>query len=452
VTGTDDVNITQLIDGRPFSRLATLVLIQCAIIILLDGADSIGIGLTAPSIAQSIGVSMASFGPIFAIGQAGVMIGALLLGPLADRVGRKSMIIGATAGFGLFTLLTAFCTSYEQLFLCRLLAGLGLGGVTPNAVALTSEYAPKTSRSSVVAVMWAAFPLGGVCIGLLSAYLIPSFGWQSVLIVGGIVPLIVCAIALVGLPESLAFLATRGLATSNIRTILGRLAHDVPTTADTRFSVDEKKLAGLPIKHLFIGGRAMTTLLLWVTCFTSFLILIFTISWIPALLRANGVSMAQVGFAIALHSIGSAIGSGSIGRIMDRIGTYSVLLTAFGIAAVATAALGFAVSSFWQLAVVIALSGCFAGASQAGVIALAAVTYPVAVRSTGVGWAFAAGRLGAVVGPLVGGVMLGWSWPTGLILLMIAVPALIGAAAVAALRLQSRRSAPSAGRVATVQS
>jgi AAHS family 4-hydroxybenzoate transporter-like MFS transporter len=434
------------------SRLATLVLLQCAIIILLDGTDSIAIGLTAPAIAKSIGVSMASFGPIFAIGQAGVMVGALLLGPLADRVGRKSMIIGATAAFGAFTLLTAFCTSYEQLFLCRLLAGLGLGGVTPNAVALTSEYAPKTSRSAVVALMWAAFPLGGVCIGLMSAYLIPSFGWQSVLIVGGIVPLIVCAVALVGLPESLAFLATRGLATPRIRAVLSRLAPDVPTTGETRFTADEEKLPGVPVKHLFSGGRAVTTLLLWVTCFVSFLILIFTISWIPALLRANGVSMAQVGFAIALHSIGSVIGSSTVGRIMDKVGAYSVLITTFLIAAVATAALGFTVSSFWQLAVVIALSGCFAGASQAGVIALAAVTYPVAVRSTGVGWAFAAGRLGAVVGPLLGGVMLGRGWHTDVILIVVAVPALIGAAAIALLLLHGRRGADTAPLAATARS
>jgi len=452
VSGTNEVSITHLIDGRPFSRLATLVLLQCAIIILLDGTDSIAIGLTAPSIAKSIGVSMASFGPIFAIGQAGVMIGALLLGPLADRCGRKSMIIGATAAFGAFTLLTAFCTSYEQLFLCRLLAGIGLGGVTPNAVALTSEYAPKNSRAALVALMWAAFPLGGVCIGLMSSYLIPSFGWQSVLIVGGIVPLIVCAVAIVGLPESLAFLATRGLATPTIRATLGRLAPDVATTGDTRFTIDEEKLPGVPVKHLFSGGRAATTLLLWVTCFASFLILIFTISWIPALLRGNGVPMAQVGFAIALHSVGSAVGSSTVGRIMDRVGTYSVLITTFCIAAVMTAALGFTVSSFGELAVVIALAGCFAGASQAGVIALAAVTYPVAVRSTGVGWAFAAGRLGAVVGPLLGGVMLGWGWHTDVILIVVAVPALIGAAATALLLLHGRRSAKTMPIVATARS
>jgi len=437
---TPDVNVTQLIDERPFSRLGTLVLIQCAIIILLDGTDSIAIGLTAPSIAKSIGVSMASFGPIFAIGQAGVMVGALLLGPLADRFGRKSMIIGATAAFGVFTLLTAFCTSYEQLFFCRLLAGLGLGGVTPNAVALTSEYAPKHSRSAVVAVMWAAFPLGGVCIGLMSSYLIPSFGWQSVLIVGGIVPLIVCAVALVGLPESLAFLATRGLVTPSIGAIVSRLAPDIPITGDTRFTVDEEKLPGVPIRHLLSGGRAVTTLLLWVTCFTSFLILIFIVSWIPALLRANGLSMAQVGFAIALNSIGSAIGSGSVGRIMDGIGKYGVLITTFGIAAIATAALGFTANSFTQLAVVITLSGCFAGASQAGVIALAAVTYPVAMRSTGVGWAFAAGRLGAVVGPLLGGMMIGWGWHADRILPAVAVSALIGAAAIILLLLHNRRA------------
>jgi AAHS family 4-hydroxybenzoate transporter-like MFS transporter len=300
--------------------------------------------------------------------------------------------------------------------------------------------------------MWAAFPLGGVCIGLMSAYLIPSFGWQSVLIVGGIVPLILCAVALAGLPESLAFLATRGLASTRIRAVLARLAPDVPTSAATRFTVDEEKLPGVPVKHLFSGGRALTTLLLWVTCFTSFLILIFTISWIPALLRGNGVSMAQVGFAIALHSIGSTIGSSAVGRVMDRVGTYSVLITTFLIAAVTTAALGFTVTSFWQLAVVIALSGCFAGASQAGVIALTAVTYPVAVRSTGVGWAFAAGRLGAVVGPLLGGAMLSRGWHTDVILIVVAVPALIGAAAIALLLLYGRQRADTAPLAATARS
>jgi MFS transporter, AAHS family, 4-hydroxybenzoate transporter len=452
VSTIQDVNVTELIDGRPFSRLAMLVLIQCAIIILLDGTDSIAIGLTAPSIAKSIGVNMASFGPIFAIGQAGVMVGALLLGPLADRFGRKSMIIGAAAAFGVFTLLTAFCTSYEQLFVCRLLAGLGLGGVTPNAVALTSEYAPKNSRSAVVALMWAAFPLGGVCIGLMSSYLIPRFGWQSVLIVGGIVPLIVCTIALAGLPESLAFLATRGVATPSIRAILSRLAPDIPTTGDTRLIVDEEKLPGVPVRHLLSGGRAVTTLLLWIACFTSFLILIFIVSWIPALLRANGLSMAEVGFAIALNSIGSAIGSGSVGRVMDRFGKHRVLITTFCIAAMTTAALGFTATSFTQLAVVIALGGCFAGASQAGVIALAAITYPVAMRSTGIGWAFAAGRLGAVVGPLLGGVMLGWGWHTDRILMAVAVPALIGAAAIALLLLHGGRSAQAPPLVATARS
>jgi len=214
----------------------------------------------------------------------------------------------------------------------------------------------------------------------------------------------------------------------------------VETGGDKRFTVDEEKLPGVPVKHLFTGGRKAMTLLLWVTCFTSFLILIFTISWIPALLRANGISMAQVGFAIALNSIGSAIGSSSVGRIMDKLGGYSVLIATFCIAAVTTSALGFAVSSFWQLAVVITLSGCFAGASQAGVIALAAVTYPVAVRSTGVGWAFAAGRLGAVVGPLLGGIMLGWGWHTDRILMVLGGPALIGAAAVVAMMVLGRRN------------
>lgn len=437
------VNVTQLIDARPFSRLGTLVLVQCIVIILLDGIDSIAIGLTAPAIARTIGIGMASFGPIFAIGQGGVMIGAVVLGPLADRLGRKRMAVAATAVFGIFTLLTAFCGTYEQLFVCRLLAGLGLGGVTPNAVALTSEYAPRKVRSAIVAAMWAAFPLGGVVVGLLASYLIPSFGWQSMYYVGGAVPLLMALLAALSLPESPAFLASRGLDRGAIRAVLARLAPDVRTEADTAFVVDEDRLPGVPVKHLFTGGRAATTLLLWITCFTSFLILIFVVSWIPALLRGNGLSMAQVGFAIALNSLGSTIGSASVGWLMGRLGQYRVLIVGFCLAAVATAALGFSASSFSQLAVVIALGGCFAGASQAGVIALVAVTYPVAVRSTGVGWAFAAGRLGAVTGPLLGGFMLAGGWQIDRIMPAIGIPGLVGAAAVVLLMLKSwRQGAP----------
>jgi MFS transporter, AAHS family, 4-hydroxybenzoate transporter len=175
-------------------------------------------------------------------------------------------------------------------------------------------------------------------------------------------------------------------------------------------------------------------LLLWVPFLSSFLILIFVTSWIPTLLRAGGLSMAQVGLAIALNSLGSFFGSGAVGRLMDRYGTYTVLIPAFILASSAAGLLGFSTANFPSAAVVITLSGFFAGASQTGVIALAAVTYPVAIRSTGVGWAMAIGRLGSVIGPILGGIFLSWHWHVDVIFPVIAAPALVGALCVFLIR------------------
>jgi len=229
------------------------------------------------------------------------------------------------------------------------------------------------------------------------------------------------------LPESVSFLITRGLNRDGVRQIVHKLAPEISVTPDVRYLVNEEKLSGAPMKHLFTERRAALTLLLWVPFFTSFMILIFVTSWIPTLLRAGGLSIAQAGFAIALNSFGSFVGSAMVGRLMDRFGAFSVLIPAFLLASIATGFLGFSTATFATAALVISLSGLFAGASQTGVIALAAVVYPVAIRSTGVGWATAIGRLGAVVGPLLGGVFLNWSWRVDQILLVIAAPELIGA-------------------------
>jgi AAHS family 4-hydroxybenzoate transporter-like MFS transporter len=227
-------------------------------------------------------------------------------------------------------------------------------------------------------------------------------------------------------------LLARGLDTKNVRATVSKLAPELPLDDNTRYAVTTEKLPGAPMKHLFTEGRAPVTLLLWVPFFTSFMILIFITSWIPTLLRANGLSVAQAGFAIALNSLGSFVGSGSVGRLMDRFGAYNVLIPTFVLASIAAGLLGFSLTSLGTAAIaVITLSGLFAGASQAGVIALAAVVYPVAIRSTGVGWAMAIGRLGAIVGPMLGGMLLGWHWSADQILLVIAVPELIGALCVA---------------------
>jgi MFS transporter, AAHS family, 4-hydroxybenzoate transporter len=267
----------------------------------------------------------------------------------------------------------------------------------------------------------------------------PTRGWEPVFFIGGILPLIIAVMLAVWLPESMTFLVTRNWKLGKVAEIVKTIDPNVLATASTKFATDETKLAGTPVKHLFIEKRAMVTILLWVGFFCSFLVLVFVSSWIPSLLRAAGLSMSQAGLAIALNSVGSAIGSSIVGRLMDRFGRYLVLLLAFFTAAVTTGALGFATSSFGAVAIAIALSGCFAGASQSGVIALAAVTYPVAVRSTALGWAIAVGRLGAVVAPLLGGLFVAGAWPVQDILVAISCSSVVGGLAVLLLRSLAAR-------------
>jgi len=355
-------------------------------------------------------------------------------------------MIGAILLFAIFTLATVWVRSVDELIALRFLTGLGLGGVAPNAVALTSEFAPKRLRAAFVSLQWSAFPLGGVAIGLLGSILIVSWGWQSLFLIGSIVPLVLVVVLIFTLPESVSFLLTQGLDGEGVTRTIQKIAPEIAASPQTRYTVSEEKLPGAPMVHLFTEGRAALTLLFWVPFLSSFLILIFVTSWIPALLRAGGLSMAQVGLAIALNSLGSFFGSASVGRLMDRHGAYAVLIPAFVLASLAAGLLGFSTANFPMAAFVITLSGFFAGASQTGVIALAAVIYPVAIRSTGVGWAMAIGRLGSVIGPILGGLFLGWHWPVDLIFPVIAAPALLGAVCVFSIRqLLASRSASMGG-------
>ena len=339
--------------------------------------------------------------------------------------------------FGVFSLLTVWAGSFDQLFALRLLAGIGLGGAAPNVVALASEYAPKRMRSALVTLLWAAFPFGGVLMGLLGGY-----PWRTIFYLGGMVPLVIAVVLLALLPESPAFLVTRGASPKRVAAIVSRIAPDLPPAALEQFTVTEEKLTGVPMKHLFSSGQGYATAMLWIMFFCDFLILVSVNAWMPALLRANGFSVARAGFAIAWNSIGSTAGAILVGRLMDRFGAYGVLNIAFLAAAMFVAALGFGSTSFSTIAILATFSGFFAGAAQAGVVALAARTYPVAVRSTGIGWAMAVGRLGAVVGPLAGGILLTRNFPASRVFLSFAIPGLCGAAAVLLLRSSTRAPVP----------
>jgi len=423
---TDDVNVTRLIDDGPLTRFQIGTIVCCALVSALDGIDSQSIGVAAPFIAEGLGIKIANFGPIFSSALLGATIGAASFGPLADQLGRKTLLIVACALFGVFTILTAFADSVPMLMIFRVLAGLGLGGATPCFIALTSEYAPARLRSTLVTLMWSAFPLGAMLGGLLNSYLITQLGWRAIFYIGGVAPLCLALVLFFYLPESIKFLLVRRNDSKAVARILARFRSPL-VRDDSHFVLDERPLPGASIGHLFSEGRALGTLLLWVPFFMGFGILTVAVLWTPALLRLNGISPANTAFVVAFNGLGGFIGQSTAGRLIERFGVLRILFPAFLLGAAATVGLGYGASSVALAATFIGLIGVFMGFGTGGAIALAATIYPTPIRSTGVGWGMAMGRFGQIVGPLIAGAVLGAGWTAGRIMIVIACGGLIAA-------------------------
>jgi AAHS family 4-hydroxybenzoate transporter-like MFS transporter len=433
------VNITDLIDSSRVNSFQIRVFVLCGLVALLDGVDTQSIGVAAPFIGEALHIPMASFGQIFSAALFGAMLGALTFGPLADRFGRKVMLVIATLVFAAFTFATPYSDSLGVLLACRFFAGIGLGGATPCFIALTSEYTPARIRARVVTAQWAAFPLGGMLGGLLNSYVIAALGWRALFYIGGIAPLVVSVLLAWLLPESLRFLLTRRADdTARIGRITAAL-YGKALPAGVRITSSEEKLAGLSVKHLFMENRAVTTLLLWVPFLVGFGALAVVTLWTPALLRQHGIAASSTAFVVAFNGLGAVIGQSSAGRLLERFGLAPVLVPAFVLGAACTAALGYATASVAWSATFVGLVGLFLGIGTAGAIALAATIYPTVIRSTGVGWAMGMGRFGQTLLPLASGIMLGWGWSNDSMLGAVGASALIAALFIVVLHLRMQR-------------
>src|SRR6478752_1401831 len=419
-SGPLDVN--KLIDDRGLSRFQIAVVVLCALVAMLDGADTTSIAIAASTIAGLLNFPVSAFGLVFAAGTLGAMLGAMTFGPLADRFGRKRLLVVSTVLFGIFTLLVAHAQSYSALVLYRVIAGFGLGGATPCFLALVSEYVPRQVRGTVVSVLWAAFPLGIMLGGFVSSYLVTAFGWRMIFYVGGVLPLIVAALLTLMLPESLQFLIGRRGDTAQAARILARI---VPGAVhqDAVLTVERDALPGVPVKYLFTEGRALSTVALWVPFFAAFAVLSAVVFFTPALLRsAGGVASAASNGALvnAFHGLGALLGMAVAGQLVDRFGPTRVLSAALLIGAVCTAALGPSVTSISLAATATAAVGFFVGIAGSGCIALAAIIYPPEIRATGIGWGMAMGRGGQVAAPLAAGQIIGATGDGSVMLLVMA--------------------------------
>ncbi|WP_321911899.1 MFS transporter [Burkholderia cepacia] len=313
------INVSTLVDDMRFTRLQFLVVALCALVGLLDGADTQSIGVAAPFIASALALKVGSFGPVFAASQLGAAIGALTFGPLADRFGRKTMLIVAVVLFAVFTLATISAASLPALITVRFFAGLGLGGATPCFLTLTSDYSPRKQRGTIATIIWSAYPLGAALGSLMNGYILSHFGWQSIFYIGGVLPLALAIVLLLFLPESVQYLAARGSSTDRIGAILYRMGYTFAGQS-VRFVADGKKLIGAPVRHLFSESRGTTTVLLWMIFLLAFATTNVMVMWTPTLLHRNGLEPSATAIVLAFFNIGAFVGMASAGRLVDSFG------------------------------------------------------------------------------------------------------------------------------------
>jgi AAHS family 4-hydroxybenzoate transporter-like MFS transporter len=438
------MDIAGVIDSHPLGsfQIGVMVLIGC--VVVMDGFDVQTIGFVAPALTQDWRIDATTLGPIFGAGLLGMLVGSMLLSILADRVGRRPVLIGSTTFFSLCMLATAAAGSVPQLVFLRFLTGLGIGGVMANAVALASEYAPRGQRASLLMWISCGFTGGAIAGGLISASLIPWGGWRSVFVVGGVFPLGIAALMYSGLPESLLFLASRQKDRDELQRLLRRIAPEVDPSRDRHAARPEAVRGRGSAIDLFRDGRALMTLLLWLISFANLLNLFFLANWLPLLSTRMGFGPSTAVLMGTALQFGGLIGAIFMGPLIDRHGYYRVLGPVFLIAALAVTAIGSPSLPTPILILVIFVAGICVVGSQPALNALASTLYPTEIRATGVGWSLGVGRAGAIVGPVVAAELVALDWSSQSLFLAASIPAALSWLLAIGLAVVTRRRPDSA--------
>jgi len=420
------VDVHKLIDEAKFNGFHWQVLFWSALIIIFDGYDLVIYGAVLPVLMKEWNLSPLQAGSLGSYALFGMMFGAMIFGPLADRYGRKWVIAICVVLFSVFTFLNGFARDPFEFGICRFLAGLGIGGVMPNVVALMTEYSPKKMRSTLVAIMFSGYSVGGMLSAGLGILLIPQYGWSAVFYVA-IVPLLLLPIILYFLPESVGFLL-RAKRDAEAATMLSRLEPGFRPQAGDRYAFPTGQTPHAPLVALFKEGRTLSTVMFWVTFFMCLLMVYALGSWLPKLMNKAGYELgSSLSFLLVLN-LGAIAGAVGGGFLADRLHLKRVVITFFVIAATSISLLGYK-NPTGVLYVLVALAGATTIGTQILLYAYVAQFYPMAIRSTGIGWASGVGRSGAIIGPLLGGTLLAMNLPLADNFLAFAIPGAIAALA-----------------------
>jgi AAHS family 4-hydroxybenzoate transporter-like MFS transporter len=433
------INVGRFIDERPLSAFQIRTICLCALVVGLDGFDAQALGFVAPALAKDWQLARGALGPVFGASLFGVMIGSLLFGALADYLGRKWLVIAGVLVFALGTLATSKATGISELLILRFVTGLGLGGVLPNTIALTGEYSPQRRRTLMIMLMFMTVSLGSAIGGSAAAKLIPAYGWQIVFVIGGILPLTLCPILIVWLPESLSLLALDEGKTGPVRALLARIDPSAIFASDTRFTMVEESGRGFLLPQLFMNTRLVPTLLLWIMFFMNMLDIYFLNSWLPTLTNGVGLDVeAAIAVGVAFQ-IGGMLGTIALGLLIERLGFHRVLFLTYAAGFVSIVTIGLAGASLPILVPAVFVAGIAVIGGQIGCNAYAARVYPTYIRGTGIGWALGFGRLGSIIGVTIGGLMLAAQWSIPSLFQASAMPQLCSALVVVGLVLFGMR-------------
>lgn len=424
------VDVSSLIDERRINGFNIKLLVLSFFIIMFDGYDLTAAAFAAPFLVKEWGITnMAALGPVFSASLVGVLFGAPAFGYLGDRYGRKTAVIASCVTFGAFTLACSTAGSVTELLWMRFLAGVGIGGLLPNIIALNGEFAPRRVRATMIIVMFTGITFGGALPGLVSATLVPIYGWPVLFLIGGVGPIAIAVLAIFLLPESLKFLVLNNRQREKVVRTVRALAPSLRIGAETRFVVEgEKAFEGFTPKLLFAGRLAYLTPLLWVMFICCQMAFYFTNSWLPTVLASAQIATSQGAIATSLFQIGGTVGALALARPLDKHG-FTPLAILFALSLPIVGSLGFLTGNVSLLMTAVFFAGfCLLGL-QLGMNAASALIYPTAYRANGSGWAFAVGRVGSVAGPVVGGILIGMKLPLSTIFLLLLIPLAVGTVA-----------------------
>ena len=424
------LDISRLIDDRPMNAFNASLVILSFFVILVDGYDIAAVAYAGPFLVKEWGLtSMAALSLAFSAGLVGILVGAPLFGFVGDHYGRKKAIIGSCITFGIFTLAAVKAGSVSDLVILRFLAGIGIGGLLPNTIALNAEFAPKRLRATMIIIMFTGITFGGAVPWAISYWFAQQHGWQLLFWVGGIAPILISGAVFLWLPESIKFLVVKSKDRAEVARLVARLDPSLKIAPDTTFVIrDEQNYAGFAPRLLFADGLHYLTPLLWVLFICNLMVFYFTSQWLPTVLPSVGIPRETGAGALALFQVGGTIGGLILSRQLDKKGLMPVVIL-FLLSMPIVAAIGYSVGSVPVLMIVTFLAGfCLLGL-QFGINATSAMLYPTSIRSNGSGWAFGVGRFGSIAGPIIAGFLLDMHLPLQHVFLVLLIPLGIGTVA-----------------------